>query len=62
MSFWDLDQLFFPHKKGETIYSLRLFPLGGAVVMEGEDDSSDERAFNKKTFVAEIFWWYLQVL
>lgn len=36
-------------KKGETAYSLRLFPIGGFVSMEGEDeDSSDERAFNKK--------------
>lgn len=36
-------------KKGETAYSLRLFPIGGFVSMEGEDEeSSDERAFNKK--------------
>lgn len=39
----------FKKQKGETLYSLRLFPLGGAVVMEGEDeDSADERAFFKK--------------
>ncbi len=36
-------------KKGETAYSLRLLPIGGFVSMEGEDeDSQDERAFNKK--------------
>lgn len=36
-------------KKGETTYSLRLFPIGGFVSMEGEDeDSEDDRAFNKK--------------
>ncbi len=36
-------------KKGETAYSLRLFPIGGYVSMEGEDeDSEDENAFNKK--------------
>ena len=36
--------------KGETKYSLRLLPFGGACVMEGEDDnSSDERAFYNKT-------------
>ncbi|MDR3344556.1 MAG: site-2 protease family protein [Oscillospiraceae bacterium] len=35
--------------KGETEYSLRLFPIGGFVMMEGEDEESDdERAFNKK--------------
>lgn len=37
------------HKtKGETTYALRLFPVGGFVSMEGEDeDSEDERSFNK---------------
>jgi len=35
--------------KGETEYSLRLFPIGGYVLMEGEDEESDdERAFNHK--------------
>ncbi len=33
----------------ETKYALRLFPIGGFVSMEGEDeDSDDERAFNNK--------------
>lgn len=36
-------------KKGETLYSLRLFPIGGFCAMEGEDDeSTDDRAFGKK--------------
>lgn len=36
-------------KKGETAYSWRLFPIGGFVSMEGEDEeSTDERAFNNK--------------
>lgn len=35
--------------KGETKYSLRLFPIGGFCAMEGEDeDSSDNRAFNNR--------------
>ncbi len=39
----------FKFKKGETKYALRLFPIGGFVSMEGEDEESDnERAFNKK--------------
>lgn len=39
----------FKRKKGETQYSLRLFPIGGYVSMEGEDEeSTDDRAFNKK--------------
>jgi len=36
-------------QKGDTEYSLRLFPIGGFCAMEGEDeDSDDERAFNNK--------------
>jgi len=36
-------------QKGETEYSLRLFPIGGFCAMEGEDSGSDDpRAFNRK--------------
>jgi len=36
-------------KKGETRYSLKLIPIGGSCLMEGEDASSeDERALNHK--------------
>lgn len=36
----------FSKQKGETTYSLRLFPIGGYVAMEGEDeDSEDPRSF-----------------
>lgn len=36
-------------QKGETLYSLRLFPIGGFCSMEGEDEESeDERSFGKK--------------
>ena len=39
----------FSKQKGETAYSLRLFPIGGFVSMEGEDEESDDDgAFNKK--------------
>jgi regulator of sigma E protease len=39
----------FSFQKGETVYSLRLIPLGGYVKMEGEEEASeDDRAFNKK--------------
>lgn len=36
---------------GETIYSLRLFPIGGACMMTGEDEEveNDDRSFNSKT-------------
>ena len=36
-------------QKGETLYSLRLFPIGGFCAMEGEDSESDDnRAFGNK--------------
>jgi regulator of sigma E protease len=38
----------FSIKRGETAYSLRLFPIGAFVAMEGEDDGSEiptERSF-----------------
>ncbi len=38
----------FKFKRGETLYALRLFPIGGYVSMEGEDEESpDERSFGK---------------
>jgi regulator of sigma E protease len=41
--------LIFQKKKGDTEYSLRAFPIGGYCKMEGEDEESqDERAFNKQ--------------
>lgn len=41
--------------KGETKYSIKLLPFGGACMMEGEDgDSSDEGAFNNKSVWARI--------
>lgn len=41
--------------KGETTYSIKLLPFGGACMMEGEDeDSDDEAAFNKKSVWARI--------
>ena len=41
--------ILFKKKRGETQYDLRLFPIGGFVSMEGEDEeSSDENAYGKK--------------
>jgi len=43
----------FSIKKGETEYSLRLFPILAYVKMEGEEEQSDsERAFNKKPLLS----------
>ena len=39
----------FKFQKGETVFSLRLFPIGGFCAMEGEDEASDDpNAFEKK--------------
>lgn len=39
----------FSRQRGETLYSLRLLPLGGYCAMEGEDESSDDpRAFSSQ--------------
>lgn len=41
--------------RGETKYSLKLFPIGGACIMEGEDEESDDsRSFQKKSVWARI--------
>lgn len=45
----------FQRQKGETMYSLRAFPIGGFCAMEGEDDESeDDRAFNKRPAWAKV--------
>lgn len=45
----------FGFRKGETLYSLKLLPFGGACMMEGEDaDSSDSGAFNNKSVWARM--------
>ncbi len=42
-------------RKGETLYSVRLFPIGGFCKMMGEDsESNDSRAFGNKTVLQRI--------
>ena len=42
-------------QKGETKYSIKLLPFGGACMMEGEDsESQDNKAFNNKSVWARI--------
>lgn len=42
-------------RRGETLYSIKLLPFGGACMMEGEDgESSDNGAFNSKSVWARI--------
>lgn len=45
----------FGFTKGETKYSLKLLPFGGACMMEGEDENSDDqRAFGNKSVWARM--------
>ncbi len=41
--------------KGDTTYSIKLLPFGGACMMEGEDEESDDdAAFGKKSVWARM--------
>ncbi|MBQ2867075.1 MAG: RIP metalloprotease RseP [Firmicutes bacterium] len=43
----------FEHQGKETLYTLRLLPIGGFCAMEGEDEESEnERAFNNKPAIS----------
>ncbi len=42
-------------QKGETLYSLRLLPIGGFCAMEGEDEDSDEKGSFSKAPVWQRF-------
>lgn len=45
----------FSKKKNETVYEIRLIPLGGYVALEGEEESSDkEGSFNKASIPRRI--------
>lgn len=45
----------FQRQKGETLYSVRLIPIGGYCAMEGENEESESsRAFNNKPVWAKI--------
>ena len=43
-------------EKGETLYSLRAFPIGGYCAMEGEDEESDNpRAFGRAAGWKDVY-------
>lgn len=47
--------LLWSHEGKETLYALRLFPIGGFCAMEGEDEESDDpAAFNNQGFWQKI--------
>ena len=47
----------FKRQKGETLYSLRIFPIGGFCALEGDDEeSSDPRSFGRAA------WWRKMII
>ena len=40
--------------KGETTYSLHLFPIGGACMMEGEDTESEEMCIRDRMWMFRV--------
>ena len=47
----------FSKQKGETKYSIRIFPIGGYCAMEGEDEDSEEpRALNNQPAWQRAWW------
>lgn len=48
----------FQRQRGETLYSVRLFPIGGYCAMEGEDDESQ----NPRAFTNKKAWQKISVL
>lgn len=43
-------------ERGETLYSLRAFPIGGYCAMEGEDeDTGDDKCFSRQGFWKKFF-------
>lgn len=48
----------FSRQRGETLYALRVFPVGGYCAMEGEDDDSDD----PRAFGAQKGWKRLVIL
>lgn len=51
----------FSKQKGETLYSLRLFPVGGYCAMEGENGEEGEER-NPRSFAAKSLWKKLVIL
>ena len=47
--------LLFQRKKGDTMYSVRLLPLGGFCAMEGEEETVDSpTSYSSKSVVANV--------
>jgi regulator of sigma E protease len=52
----------FGKKRGETIYSLNLLPIGGFVKLLGEDETDKGALSNKRSFVQKNVWARMSVV
>ena len=52
----------FSFKKGETIYSLNLFPIGGFVKIYGEDGKKNGDVDEKRAFYSKTIWTRAKIL
>lgn len=49
-------------QRGETLYSLRVLPIGGYCAMEGEDETGENACENPRAFSAKALWKKLIIL
>lgn len=49
-------------KRGDTVYALKAFPLGGFVKLYGEDATDPKILANKKSFASKTPWQRTQIL
>jgi len=52
----------FSIKKGETIYSLNLFPIGGFVKIHGEDGKKKDDPDKDRAFYSKTIWTRTKIL
>jgi len=52
----------FSYKKGETIYSLNLFPIGGFVKIHGEDGKKKDDPDQERAFYSKTIWTRAKIL
>ncbi len=52
----------FSYKKGETVYSLNLFPIGGFVKIHGEDGKKKDDPDKERAFYSKSIWTRAKIL
>ncbi|MCR5342982.1 RIP metalloprotease RseP [Butyrivibrio sp. FC2001] len=61
--FIGMGPILFKKQKGETLYSIRLLPIGGACRFEGEDDiDGEDHSYDERSFPNANVWARIAVL